>query len=1539
MKIKRYLIAALLTGFATAGYAQLSYGWEEAAKHTEEFTFEKNKKQRQPGGAKSNGFKGAAKRPDHLNNALLKYFPPIFNQDHGSCDAASYIGYQWTYERNCYYGLDAQYPENRFTSHFNFLLAHNYQGTGKAEMLQNVGNPSEADYGGQTCSKFYGSQDCKDTNYGWMQGYDKWYRTAHNRDWTEAYIEQNVMTEEGRNILKDWLWNHNGDYDFNAGGVAWFGMAATDYVTGTIPETPTNKALGLVGKIYMEEWGPSYNHAQTIVGYDDRIEFDLDHNGVYGEKDKDEVGAWIIANSWGNGWQNNGFIYCPYACAYTTNSRSSVWSVDRHYIRKDYEPIRMLKAKIAFSRRSALHLSVSATQDTASGSGQDSIELDHFKYAGDGTRSTYQPPLVPMLGKWIDGYHYEPMEFGYDLSDLTKKFDRRKPIKYFFNIRTQQNLAADWQGTGRLYNASVIDYELDQAGIEFPFKFEKLDIGGTGNLYRISVIIPGEQINAPVNLDIKEGSLVWEQPMTTSLPISKYYIYYDDYVIDSVSSDTHTYTPAVLPGLSNDKAYGIAAVYKYRKNNIVSGQSNRVIFPTESTGTDNVVLEMKHTLATVSNVGFAASLGGTLEYWIKPYTLNDYAQQFGNAAYFFSSFTYNGNIKAGMGAYSAYNAYNCDIKANEWTHVAIVRDNNQLYAYINGNRKSISAYNKAAGVLAFSDFSIGRDPNDGLINGQIDEVRLWNRALSETELKNNRRTEIANPSQQDGLVLYYKGDIFEDTDGQLKIRDHVRGHHAVIRDADSVNTIVDNDLFMNGDNDLTVVLGDPAEDIYTNTPFKMKATIPACATKVKWVIDTDEDNAIYQTSPYLTIDKAGNHIVKVVIEYEGGKTLGSNLKMIKVKELPEPVADFEITENNLPASEYFSFVNRSSAVNATYSWSMPGADVEQVSATNASARFLEVGSYPVTLTVTNAAGTSSVTKEVTAVASAPYVDFDVSPSAILIGDKVFFEDKSIYDPEDWQWEINHVSGKRNYAIHAQNTAFTPQAPGYYNVTLKARNQQGQTGKTMRKVFAVSNADPGNALSFYGESEYLSITSPFEANTRAFTIDTWLRPADFKGALSMSTADEKMKTTSNEDGSLTVTINGKSVTSASDYFIIDEWHHYAVTFSTGNVKFWRDGELFSAPTFRLALNCPAWTGPVTFSSDDNRFKGLIDEFRIWGKALNQNTIRAYSNAPLANEDLETAKSTNNLLVYYDFNQNGGDVVDRTGLGHTAERKDFSGADGDAWTSALGVFTLDYEGDEPSDVSADYLTNYKAPFLDNGETVSTSNSSNLRGLLTGTDDSKWVIENSIVTEKSTTGAHVYKSLNSDLNFRTGYYGFADTLKNHRLYQTVTLPAGYYTLSVAPSEGGAWVADSSYLCVTRGDEFVDMLTYEEKSEAFAPMSDGKVTFTVGEEEDITIGLIINLTGWNAIDINEFKLMRTPVTEVEPDDETDIYDAVANGSVPRYTPMANAIRVVNDQKRQMKVYTLDGRLVFNEMVEGVHIIPFAPGIYLIDGEKIQVK
>lgn len=1532
-KLKTILMVALMLGLSVGASAQLTGGAVKET-NTEEFTYQKNKKNRQPSGVKSVKFGNYPERPDHLNNALLKYFPPIFAQDQGSCDAASYIGYQWTYERNNYYGLDGSLDENRFTSHFNYLLAHSYQGSSKPELLQNCGNPSVADYGGQTYSKYFGNQTCKDTDYGWMQGYDKWFRAAHNRDWTTSNVAPDVMTEEGREILKQWLLNHNGDYDFNAGGVAWFGMAASGMTTGAIASTPTNKQIGVAGKRYVAEWGPGYDHAQTIVGYDDRIEFDLDSNGVYGEKDKDEVGAWLIANSWGNNWEDHGFVYCPYGRSVETNNRRWPWTVTRHHIRKDYAPMRMLKAKLQFSHRSLLWLSVTATQDTASSVATDSVPMHHFKNSGDGSRNFSNPPATPMLGKWVDGYHYEPMEFGYDITELTQHFDRRKPIKYFFNIYTYPGLSLEKCGTGKLYSASIIDYELDKEGIEFPFKVENVQITGSGKLYRVSVIVPGEQINAPLNLRIKDGALVWDKPNTTSLHISKYYIYNEYSVVDSVDAASLTYTPAV----PSTKGYRVAAVYDYRNRPVVSDPSNIVMLPIEAEGTDNKVIELDNTYAVANNVDFKDSKGATLEYWVKPYTLDNYNFQMGNPNYLLTFFDKSGSFNGGFNQTYNEDTYG-SLKSKEWNHVAVVLNNKKILLYINGKldySRDYTSYSSVKNyVHAFDRFNIGSVEQGGVCNGQLDEIRLWNRALSEAEISRNYRSEVADPVMQDSLVLYYKGDTFVE-DGKLMLRDYASGHHAVIDDAESAKVLTDNSI-LTGEGLFSAAILNPTETIYAGTPIRMTASVPASALKVEWTLGDSDSIMATGANPFIIFPSIGSKSIKCTITNASGNTYTAS-KSVFVKPLPAPIANFDISENNLPASKYFNFVNRSTGVNCTYSWSMPGADIEEVNATNAAARFLEIGTYPVTLTVTNAAGSSSITKEVTAVASAPYVDFTVEPSAILLGDKVFFEDKTIYSPEKWQWEINHTSGKRNYVIHAQNTAFTPEAPGYYNVTLKASNAQGETSKTIKKVFAVSNADPMNGLSMGGNGERFAIPTPFTSQVRAFTIDTWLYPAAYKGALTMATDDGAFKTWTNDDGSVSVYANGKQVTSDPGLVTRDEWHHYAITFSTGNVKFYRDSELFSAPSLRLGLNCPAWVGSLTVSSDTASFKGIFDEFRIWNKALTQAQLRGYCNQPIPADEIETAKSTNGLKLYYQFNQNTGNVQDASGNDLTATRLGF-GPDGDAWTSALGVFTLDFDGDEASDVSADYLTNYKAPFLHTDQSVSTSNSSNLFELKTGTEDSKWQIGNAIVTEKATTGAHVYKSQNYDINFRTGYYNFADTLKNHQLYQTVTLPAGYYTLTVSPSEGGAFKCDSSYLCVVRGDQFVDMNTYESQSIAQTAMSNQTVTFTVGEEQEITFGLIINLTGWTAIDVAEFKLMRTPVKVVDPDDETSVYDAVDSGSMDRYTPMAHAIRVINRDRRPMRVYTLDGQLVFDEIVEGVHIIPFAPGIYVVDGQKIKVE
>ena len=222
-----------------------------------------------------------SKRPDHVNNAETMYFPPVFNQDGGSCGSASRIGYMFTYEMDAFRRRSAQLSQNQYPTHFVWLLTNG--NSGKDDFVQHVGVPSADVYGGRTYSKLFGNQEEFQDDFGWMTGYDKWYNAMFNRMLKPSNFPQNTGTEEGREALKNWLWNHNGDTYFPSGGLAGIGVAAGTMSCTTIASTPTNDALGVTGKSCVAKWGTGVDHALTIVGYDDRVEFDLNDNGVYGE--------------------------------------------------------------------------------------------------------------------------------------------------------------------------------------------------------------------------------------------------------------------------------------------------------------------------------------------------------------------------------------------------------------------------------------------------------------------------------------------------------------------------------------------------------------------------------------------------------------------------------------------------------------------------------------------------------------------------------------------------------------------------------------------------------------------------------------------------------------------------------------------------------------------------------------------------------------------------------------------------------------------------------------------------------------------------------------------------------------------------------------------------------------------------------------------------------------------------------------------------------------------------------------------------------
>ena len=263
----------------------------------------------------------------------------------------------FTHEINSYRDINSSTLDNNYPSHFVWLLT--YGNSGKDEFVTNVGVPTSQTYGGRTYSRIYGNYDWNSDCFGWMQGYNKWFSAMGNRMTAPTTNPYNLGTEEGRLAAKSWLYNHAGDTSFKTGGLIGLGVASGGNWQ-KIPQTEANDALGVTGKYYVKAWGTSVDHALTMVGYDDRIEFDLDENGVFGEEDKDEKGAWIIVNSWGSGWCNGGFIYCPYAMAgpsVDSNGKlTGFWTGELYHTRKDYRPLRTIKLKMDYSRRSEMLL-------------------------------------------------------------------------------------------------------------------------------------------------------------------------------------------------------------------------------------------------------------------------------------------------------------------------------------------------------------------------------------------------------------------------------------------------------------------------------------------------------------------------------------------------------------------------------------------------------------------------------------------------------------------------------------------------------------------------------------------------------------------------------------------------------------------------------------------------------------------------------------------------------------------------------------------------------------------------------------------------------------------------------------------------------------------------------------------------------------------------------------------------------------------------------------------------------------------------------
>ncbi len=1242
-----------------------------------------------------------AELPEYWDNAKTIYFPPVFNQSGGSCGVSSRVGYMLNEELNAYRGTNASLPENRLACNFQYPFSYD-NGTPKDYMARFVGYPDSKTYGGFPYSNVYGFYEVDAYNAGWMQGYDKWYITMHNRIWGTSSIPVGVIGYPENNpdnwgrggygpgalAAKRYLYNHNGDESFHTGGLLGLGLACGG-PQFSIPKTPANDAAGVTGKRYWVT-GTSVDHAVTISGYDDRIEFDLDGNGIAGERNnsvgQDEKGAWIIVNSWG-GWANGGFIYIPYPLAAPTCTKNTIthdtyaedgvtktgtitadyytpngaggFTPEIYHIRKDYIPKRTIKLRMTFNQRSAISLRAGISRNLKASEPEKTITFHHFNYQGNGNNS--DDPLIPMLGRWSDGrLHYEPMEFGYDLTDLTEDFDRSQPLKYFFIIQSNNTAT----GVGGIHVASIMDYTYDPEGVEIPFVIEKdsVSIQNRGRQTKISVIVNGSGITAPTNVAYNDGTMTWEAPVSGIAPAA-YKVYADNQEIAEVNTNSYQFNPQ--PGV----AYTVRAVYEAGEHETLSEISSPVrVSAAADNAIDNYVGVFNNggfSIPDIFNTGMAQA---TIEFRIKPTSLSNWNQQIGpNWGSFLMHTTASGEFVYGWNTGNDRNTISNVLKTSAWTSIALTINSNTMTLYVNGTNKGSFSSSNFSGLPGLGELVFGshQSSNSGLY-AYMDEVRIWKGVRTPSQIRRAYSSPLLNPAQFNDLLAYYRMDTIEEN-GETKLRDCVGGHHASFvteNGTATVSTTVSSDFSLPAlVANITRPTNTPVGQAYTFTDYS-----PANVVKRQWVID----GKTYQmAAPSVVFNEAGVKDVQLTVTDHEGNT-ASATSTITITEGATPTAAFRQSSETINGSERVSFISENTAPGCTYRWDMPGAIVPQVSTINAAAQYTAEGTYPVTLTVTGPDGKQYTEQhQITVVPSPPIARYSMSDNVVVKGEAVELDDNSLYTPTASSWVFTSPQG--TFATYGLHTSVIPTAAGVYDLTYKVANAHGTCEITQSRALVVCNADSKQGLNFAGGAQQLTASAPANITT-TWSIGFWYRPmAAGADALCITGGTGGLKLQSNANNGLTLTVGQATISSTDNILEQDAWHHYAITANKGVIRFYQDGVLKGSGSISGVTDYTSFWKALTIGGNGTPTTGIIDELWVFNKLLANARIKTYCVQPIT--EAITTDDAAALKLYYDFNHSSGNAEDKSGNGNTGVRTGF-GPDGDAWVDSKGVFALNF-----------------------------------------------------------------------------------------------------------------------------------------------------------------------------------------------------------------------------------------------------------------------
>jgi len=247
-------------------------------------------------------------------------------------------------------------------------------------------------------------------------------------------------------------------------------------------------------------------------------------------------------------------------------------------------------------------------------------------------------------------------------------------------------------------------------------------------------------------------------------------------------------------------------------------------------------------------------------------------------------------------------------------------------------------------------------------------------------------------------------------------------------------------------------------------PLTVTFTDSSTNTPTSWNWNFGDGNSSTLQNPSHTYSSTGTYTVSLTAINSAGSNTSTRTNYITVGSgVVAPVAAF--TGSPTSGAAPLTVIFTDSSTNTPTSWSWNFGDSSSVNATqrNPIHTYASTGTYTVSLTATNAAGSNTSTRPsyitVSSGVVAPVANFVGTPTSGTAPLAVQFTDNSTSSPTSWNWNF----GDGNSSI-LQNPTHIYTSVGTYTVSLTATNAAGSNTTTVTNYITVSHGtEPGPVL--------------------------------------------------------------------------------------------------------------------------------------------------------------------------------------------------------------------------------------------------------------------------------------------------------------------------------------------------------------------------------------------------------------------------------------------------------------------------------------------